>query len=130
MSVFTDYFQNLQTEDGGQTLHEIHSCPELIECIQQVGFLPLLESGIRGYSAERLMAEDADSPSFPMEVGSGRCGSGKDLSSRRAGASMASSLQARRALSAASGGPTSSTGGAAKTLFPKRERLRMPSSPR
>lgn len=65
MSVFTDYFQNLQTEDGGQTLHEIHSCPELIECIQQVGFLPLLESGVRGYSAEALMAEECRYTVFP-----------------------------------------------------------------
>ena len=31
---------------------EIHSCPELMQAIQQVGFLPLLDSGIRGYSAE------------------------------------------------------------------------------
>lgn len=33
MSAFTDYF----TENGEGTLHEIHSCPELMECIQQVG---------------------------------------------------------------------------------------------
>ena len=26
---------------------ELHSCPELIDLIQEVGFLPLLESGIR-----------------------------------------------------------------------------------
>ena len=31
---------------------EIHSCPELMALIQQVGFLPLLDSGVRGYSAE------------------------------------------------------------------------------
>ena len=35
-----------------------HSCPELMECIRQVGFLPLLESGIQGYAAESLMAEE------------------------------------------------------------------------
>jgi hypothetical protein len=29
---------------------EIHSCPELMDYIQEVGFLPLLDSGIRGYS--------------------------------------------------------------------------------
>ncbi len=38
--------------------YEIHSCPELIECIHQVGFLPLLDSGIHGYSAEDFMAEE------------------------------------------------------------------------
>ena len=36
----------------------LHSCPELIEYIQQVGFLPLLDSGIPGYCAESLMAEE------------------------------------------------------------------------
>ena len=37
---------------------EIHSCPELMELIQKVGFLPLLDSGIRGYSAEDVVDED------------------------------------------------------------------------
>jgi len=37
---------------------EIHSCPELMDLIQEVGFLPLLDSGIRGYSAEELVDED------------------------------------------------------------------------
>ncbi|MCR4965642.1 MAG: hypothetical protein K6A41_08310 [Bacteroidales bacterium] len=39
-------------------LKEIHSCPELIDCIQQTGFLPLLESGIQGFCAEGLLAEE------------------------------------------------------------------------
>ena len=37
---------------------EIHSCPELMDAIQQLGFLPLLDSGIRGYSAEELVDDD------------------------------------------------------------------------
>ena len=37
---------------------EIHSCPELMDYIQEVGFLPLLDSGIRGYSAEDAVDED------------------------------------------------------------------------
>ena len=37
---------------------EIHSCPELMAYIQQVGFLPLLDSGIWGYSAEDVVDED------------------------------------------------------------------------
>ena len=36
----------------------IHSCPELMDCISEVGFLPLLESGIHGFNAESLMAEE------------------------------------------------------------------------
>lgn len=61
MSLFSDYF----IENGKGTLHEIHSCPELIECIRRVGFLPLLESGIRSYSAEALMAEECRYTVFP-----------------------------------------------------------------
>ena len=44
---------------------ELHSCPDLMECIQQIGFLPLLESGIPGYSAESLMSEECRYTVFP-----------------------------------------------------------------
>ena len=37
---------------------EIHSCAELVDYISEVGFLPLLDSGIRGYSAEDVVDED------------------------------------------------------------------------
>ena len=37
---------------------EITSCADLMECIDNVGFLPLLESGIAGYSADAMMAPD------------------------------------------------------------------------
>ena len=37
---------------------EIHSCPELMDYIQEAGFLPLLDSGVRGYSAEEVVDED------------------------------------------------------------------------
>jgi len=36
----------------------IHNCPELMEYIQKVGFLPLLDSGITGYSAEDVVDEE------------------------------------------------------------------------
>jgi hypothetical protein len=38
--------------------NETHSCSELMDYIQQVGFLPLLDSGIQGYSAEDVVDED------------------------------------------------------------------------
>lgn len=38
--------------------NEIHTCPELMEFIQEVGFLPLLDSGIVGYSAEDVVDEE------------------------------------------------------------------------
>jgi len=59
MKSLTEYFKKLQ--DMSQAQREtflIHSCPELIECVRQVGFLPLLESGIVGFCAEGLMAEE------------------------------------------------------------------------
>ena len=37
---------------------EIYSCAQLMELIQEMGFLPLLDSGIRGYSAEEMVADD------------------------------------------------------------------------
>lgn len=45
-------------QERNWTTDYIHSCPELMERIRQVGFLPLLESGIPGYAAESLMAEE------------------------------------------------------------------------
>lgn len=46
------------------TGQKISSCPELMECIQQVGFLPLLESGIPGFAAEAIMAEECQYVKF------------------------------------------------------------------
>lgn len=40
-----------------QTYHEIHTCPELIHFIDEVGFLPLLNMGI-GLSAEEMVSEE------------------------------------------------------------------------
>lgn len=53
MNSLTDYFANVH-----QGVGFIHSCPELAECVQRLGFLPLLESGIQGYAAESMMAEE------------------------------------------------------------------------
>lgn len=43
----------------------IHTQIELMEVIQQIGFLPLLDSGIRGYSAEEMADEDCRYVVFP-----------------------------------------------------------------
>lgn len=44
---------------------EIHSCPELMDLIQEIGFLPLLDSGITGYSAEDLVDEECRYVVYP-----------------------------------------------------------------
>ena len=43
---------------GMKRRRTFHSCPELMAYIQEVGFLPLLDSGITGYSAEDVVDED------------------------------------------------------------------------
>ena len=37
---------------------EIHNATQLAELVEKVGFLPLLQSGIRGFSAEEMVASD------------------------------------------------------------------------
>ena len=37
---------------------EIYSCAQLMELIQQIGFLPLLDSSVRGFSAEEMVCEE------------------------------------------------------------------------
>lgn len=56
MNQFAEYFKSRQWRAGA--LPPIHTCPELMDCISEVGFLPLLESGIHGFNAESLMAEE------------------------------------------------------------------------
>ena len=43
----------------------IHSDVQLIELIRQIGFLPLLYSGVKGFSAEELVDEDCRYVVFP-----------------------------------------------------------------
>ena len=56
MNAFLTYFKTIQERNGASGF--IYSCPELIACVRQVGFLPLLESGIQGFAAESMMAEE------------------------------------------------------------------------
>lgn len=47
-----------------QSFREIHSCPELVELVGQVGFLPLLNMGI-GLSAEEVAGEECQYAVLP-----------------------------------------------------------------
>ena len=59
MNSVRDYLLSLlQRNSGTSGQYEISSCPQLIERIQQLGFLPLLDSGIDGYCAEEMMAPE------------------------------------------------------------------------
>lgn len=44
---------------------EIYSATGLMELIQEVGFLPLLDSGIKGFSAEEIVNEECRYMTFP-----------------------------------------------------------------
>lgn len=44
---------------------EIHSCPELMDYIKSVGFLPLLNLGVYGWSADDAVDEDCGYQTFP-----------------------------------------------------------------
>ena len=44
---------------------EIYNAAQLMERVQQIGFLPLLDSGISGFSAEEMVAEDCRYVTFP-----------------------------------------------------------------
>ena len=44
---------------------EIYSATGMMELILKIGFLPLLDSGIEGFSAEDIVAEDCRYVIFP-----------------------------------------------------------------
>ena len=44
---------------------EIYSAAQLTTFIQEVGFLPLLDSGISGFSAEEIVTDDCRYVVFP-----------------------------------------------------------------
>ena len=59
MNSVRDYLLALHNRESGWSEElEISSCPQLIERVQQLGFLLLLDSGIAGYCAEEMMAPD------------------------------------------------------------------------
>ena len=47
---------------------EIYSATGMKELIQQIGFLPLLDSGIEGFAAEDIVAEDCRYVTFPEGI--------------------------------------------------------------
>lgn len=119
MNSLAEYFKNIYNNCG--TIGLIHSCPDLMECIQQVGFLPLLESGIQGYAAESLMGEECRFTQFEDGSWEWPLWQWKGSVVREGCCVMASSLLARRVLSVVNGGPISTTGVEVKTLCRKME---------
>ena len=48
---------------------EVYSATGMMELIQKIGFLPLLDSGIEGFSAENIVTDDCGYVTFPECVG-------------------------------------------------------------
>ena len=46
-------------------MKQAYNSAQLIEIVEEIGFLPLLDSGIRGYSAEDLVTSDCRYVVFP-----------------------------------------------------------------
>ena len=96
---------------------EIQSCPQLIAFIGQVGFLPLLESGIDGYNAEALMGEEYHYTKFTDGSWEWPLWEWKGSSFAKVIACMESFLPTKQALLAERGGQTSATGDEAKIPY-------------
>ena len=110
----SDYFDNYFKDMHATDRQGIHSCPDLIDCIQKIGFLPLLESGVQGFCAEGMMAEECRFIQFDDGSWNGRCGRGKAQQSKKATAFTANFSTARQDSSVLIGGPTSTIGDGAK----------------
>ena len=46
-------------------IEEIHNSAEMVDLIERIGFLPLLDSGIRGFCAEAIVDEDCRYVVYP-----------------------------------------------------------------
>ena len=108
-------------------MEDIHNSAQLIELIDRIGFLPLLDSGIHGFSAEDIVAADCRYVVFPeggwdwplWKWKGSIITEGHHVS--RGTMYMVSSLQARQDLSVVSGGQTSATIAATSILSLMRE---------
>ncbi len=58
MRSLEDYFKKVWGQADVSEDELIHSCPELTEAVQKLGFLPLLDSSIQGFAAESLLGEE------------------------------------------------------------------------
>lgn len=95
---------------------KVYNASGLMELIHEIGFLPLLDSGITGFSAEDIVDEDCRYVTFPMGVGIGPFGNGKAKSLPKCHVCTASSSTRRLVSLLQNGGQTSATTEEASTL--------------
>lgn len=59
------YICSMKSNPSMLRINEIHSCPELMDYISEIGFLPLLNLGVVGWSADEAVDEDCGYHTFP-----------------------------------------------------------------
>ena len=102
----------------------LHSCPELVDYIDEVDFLPLLDMGISGWSAEEVLDEDCGYNKLPDGGWEWPLWEWKGAILRDSGCAYESFSSRRLRLSARNGGRISSTIAAVFSLIRKKEALR------
>ena len=104
----------------------LHSCPELIDYINETGFLPLLSMGIAGWSAEEVTDEDCQYTRLPDGGWEWPLWEWKGAILQESGCAYGKFFKDKAAF--ASGGPTSAITGGVCFLIRRREALKKPSS--
>lgn len=99
----------------------LHSCPELIDYINHIGFLPLLRMGIPGWSAEEITDEDCQYTRLPDGGWEWPLWEWKGAILQESGCAYGKFSIVKLPLSVANGGLTSATTVEAFSLPPKRE---------
>ena len=100
---------------------EIYSATGMMELIQQIGFLPLLDSGIEGFSAEDIVADDCGYVRLP-EGGWDWPLYGRAKLCRKCRVCTESSSTRKQDSSARNGGQTSATTEEASSLAQMKNR--------
>lgn len=98
----------------------IHSCPELIEYIRQVGMLPLLSMGIADWSAEEVTDEDCQYTQLPDGGWEWPLWEWKGAILQESGCAYGKFSRGKPRSSAANGGPISATTGGASSPIRKK----------
>lgn len=99
---------------------KIHTCAELTEYVDEIGFLPLLDMGIDGWSAEAVTDEDCQYTVLPDGGWEWPLWQWKGPVIRESGCAYGKFFNGKAALSAAAGGRISVTAGVVLLLVPRR----------
>lgn len=106
----------------------LHSCPELIDYINETGFLPLLSMGIAGWSAEEVTDEDCQYTRLPDGGWEWPLWEWKGAILQESGCAYGKFFKDKAAFISREGGPTSAITGGVFFLIRRWEALKKLSS--